>query len=31
MEEYRDSVKTGYLTEKFRLFHLKAREPKEYE
>ena len=31
MEEYRDSVKTGYLTEKFRLFHLKDREPKEYE
>ena len=31
MEDYRDSVKSGYLMEKFRLFHLKDREPKEYE
>ena len=31
MEEYRDSVKSGYLLEKFRLFHLKDKKPKEYE
>jgi len=31
MEECRDSVKSGYLFEKFRLFHLKDKEPKEYE
>lgn len=31
MEEYRDSVKSGYLLEKFRLFHLNDKEPKEYE
>ena len=31
MEEYRDSVKSGYLLEKFRLFHLKDNRPKEYE
>lgn len=31
MEEYRDSVKSGYLLEKFRLFHLKDNKPKEYE
>ena len=31
MEDYRDSVKSGYLMEKFRLFHLKDSEPKEYE
>lgn len=28
---YQDSVKTGYLTERFRLFHLKDREPRKYE
>ena len=31
MEEHRDSVKSGYLLEKFRLFHLKDNKPKEYE
>ncbi len=31
MEEIRESVKSGYLTEKFRLFHLKDSEPREYE
>lgn len=31
MEEYRDSVKSGYLLEKFRLFHLKDKKPKVYE
>lgn len=31
MEEYRESVKSGYLLEKFRLFHLKDTEPGEYE
>lgn len=31
MEDFRGSVKSGYLTEKFRLFHLKDREPKAYE
>ncbi|MBD5395407.1 MAG: AraC family transcriptional regulator [Lachnospiraceae bacterium] len=31
MEEHRDSVKSGYLLEKFRLFHLKDNRPKEYE
>ncbi|MGN1180489.1 MAG: helix-turn-helix domain-containing protein [Suilimivivens sp.] len=31
MEEYRDSVKSGYLLEKFRLFHLKDKKPKAYE
>lgn len=31
MDDYHDSVKSGYLREKFRLFHLKDKEPKEYE
>lgn len=31
MEEYGDSVKSGYLFEKFRLFHLKDKKPKNYE
>lgn len=31
MEEHRDSVKSGYLLEKFRLFHLNDKKPKEYE
>lgn len=31
MEEYRDSVKSGYLLEKFRLFHLNDRKPREYQ
>jgi len=30
MEEARERVKSGYLKEKFRLFHLKDSEPKEY-
>lgn len=30
MEEVPESVKSGYLTEKFRLFHLKDSEPREY-
>ncbi len=30
MEEIRDSVKSGYLMEKFRLFHLKDNSPAEY-
>ena len=31
MEEIREWVKSGYLMEKFRLFHLKDNEPREYE
>lgn len=31
MEDIQDSVKSGYLLEKFRLFHLKDKEPGEYE
>lgn len=31
MEEGQESVKRGYLTEKFKLFHLKDKEPREYE
>lgn len=31
MEEYPESVKSGYLFEKFRLFHLKDKTPKQYE
>ena len=31
MEEVRERVKSGYLKEKFRLFHLKDSEPKEYD
>lgn len=30
MEEVQESVKSGYLTEKFKLFHLKDSEPREY-
>ncbi len=30
MEELTQSVKSGYLTEKFKLFHLKDSQPKEY-
>ena len=30
MEENRQSVKSGYLTEKFRMFHLKDSQPREY-
>ena len=30
MEEFRDFVKSGYLKEKFRLFHLKDNSPREY-
>ncbi|MDD6491139.1 MAG: AraC family transcriptional regulator [Firmicutes bacterium] len=30
MEENRESVKSGYLTEKFRMFHLKDSRPEEY-
>lgn len=30
MEETRQSVKSGYLTEKFRMFHLKDSQPREY-
>ena len=31
MGERGSFVRSGYLTEKFRLFHLKDREPREYE
>ena len=30
MEELKESVKSGYLTEKFKLFHLKDSQPREY-
>lgn len=30
MEELKESVKSGYLTEKFKLFHLKDNHPREY-